>query len=152
MILIKKQHVISLDGKEGQNAVSVEEPCLMVTKEPTCAEEGVKTYTCATCKKTKTEPIAKEAHTEVIDEAVAPTCQTEGKTEGIHCSVCKAVIKAQEVIPKLNHNWDAGKVTKEPTCTKEGEKTYTCQDCPATKTEPIEKKPQKEVIVVCAEQ
>ena len=117
-----------------------------VTKEPTCAEEGVKTYTCATCKKTKTEPIAKEAHTEVIDEAVAPTCQTEGKTEGIHCSVCKAVIKAQEVIPKLNHNWDAGKVTKEPTCTKEGEKTYTCQDCPATKTEPIEKKPHTEVI------
>lgn len=117
-----------------------------ITKEPTCTEEGVKTYTCATCKKTKTEPIAKKAHTEVINEAVAPTCQTEGKTEGIHCSVCKAVIKAQEVIPKLNHNWDAGKVTKEPTCAEEGEKTYTCQDCPATKTEPVEKKAHTEVI------
>lgn len=117
-----------------------------VTKEPTCAEEGIKIYTCANCHQTKTEPVAKKPHTEVKDEAVAPTCQTEGKTEGSHCSVCGEVIKAQEIIPKLNHNWDAGKITKEPTCAEEGEKTYTCQDCLATKTEPVEKKPHTEVI------
>lgn len=116
-----------------------------VTKEPTCAEEGIKTYTCDNCHQTKTEPVAKKPHTEVKDKAVAPTCQTEGKTEGSHCSVCGEVIKAQEIIPKLNHNWDAGKITKEPTCAEEGEKTYTCQDCLATKTEPIEKKPHTEV-------
>lgn len=36
-------------------------------------------------------------------------------------------------------NWDAGKVTKEPTCTEPGEKIYTCQTegCVATKTEVI---------------
>lgn len=110
-----------------------------VTKEPTCAEEGIKTYTCATCHQTKTEPVAKKPHTEVKDEAVAPTCQTEGKTEGSHCSVCGEVIKAQEIIPKLAHNWDAGKTTKEPTCNTNGIKTYTCVSCHTTKTESIAK-------------
>ncbi len=37
------------------------------------------------------------------------------------------------------HTWDAGVVTKEPTATAEGEKTYTCtfDGCGATKTEAI---------------
>ena len=35
------------------------------------------------------------------------------------------------------HDWDEGKVTTEPTCTKEGIKTYTCKNCATTKTEVI---------------
>ena len=35
------------------------------------------------------------------------------------------------------HSWDAGKVTKSATCTKDGEKTYTCSGCGETKTEVI---------------
>lgn len=35
------------------------------------------------------------------------------------------------------HSWDAGKVTKSSTCTKDGEKTYTCSGCGETKTEVI---------------
>lgn len=35
------------------------------------------------------------------------------------------------------HRWDAGKVTKSATCTKDGEKTYTCSGCGETKTEVI---------------
>ena len=35
------------------------------------------------------------------------------------------------------HDWDEGKVTSEPTCTKEGIKTYTCKDCKTTRTETI---------------
>ncbi len=38
-------------------------------------------------------------HTVAVDAAVAKTCTTAGKTEGSHCSVCNAVIKAQETIP-----------------------------------------------------
>lgn len=34
------------------------------------------------------------------------------------------------------HSWDAGTVTKEPTCTEAGEKTYTCS-CGETKTEAL---------------
>ena len=35
------------------------------------------------------------------------------------------------------HDWDEGKVTTEPTCTKEGIKTYTCKNCKTTKTEVV---------------
>ena len=39
--------------------------------------------------------------------------------------------------PTHTHTWDAGAVTKEPTCTEPGVKTYTCMTCGATKTETI---------------
>ena len=38
------------------------------------------------------------------------------------------------------HNWDDGVVTTEATCAAEGEKTYTCTSCGATRTEGIERK------------
>ena len=37
-----------------------------------------------------------------------------------------------------SHNWDNGVETKAPTCTEKGEKTFTCSDCKATKTEAID--------------
>ena len=39
--------------------------------------------------------------------------------------------------PCTEHKWDEGKVTTEPTCEKEGIKTYTCKNCQTTKTEVI---------------
>ena len=50
-------------------------------------------------------------HTVVVDAAVAATCSQTGLTEGSHCSECGAVIKAQEVIPLLDHSY-----TKEGIC------------------------------------
>lgn len=41
--------------------------------------------------------------------------------------------------PNHQHTWDEGKITKQPTTSEEGMKTYTCTACGATKTEPIEK-------------
>ena len=45
--------------------------------------------------------ISATGHTEVVDEAVAPTYDATGLTEGSHCSVCNVVLIAQEVIPVL---------------------------------------------------
>ena len=64
-----------------------------ITKEATCTAEGEKTYTCTTCQKTRTESIAKTGHIEVKDAAIAATCESEGRTEGSHCSVCGTVIR-----------------------------------------------------------
>lgn len=41
------------------------------------------------------------------------------------------------IMNKAAHMWNAGVVTKEATCTEPGEKTFTCDVCHATKTEPI---------------
>ena len=116
-----------------------------VTKAATCTAAGIKTYTCTRCKKTRTETIAATGHKEVKDAAVAATCETTGKTEGSHCSVCNTVLKAQTTVAALGHNWDSGKVTKAATCTAAGTKTYTCTRCKETRTETIAATGHKEV-------
>ena len=108
-----------------------------VTKAATCTTTGTKTYTCTHCKKTRTETIAATGHKAVKDAAVAATCETAGKTEGSHCSVCGTVLKAQTTTAALGHSWDGGKVTKAATCTTAGTKTYTCTHCKKTRTETI---------------
>ena len=108
-----------------------------VTKAATCTTAGTKIYTCTRCKKTRTETIAATGHKAVKDAAVAATCETAGKTEGSHCSVCNTVIKAQTTVAALGHSWDGGKVTKAATCTAAGTKTYTCTRCKKIRTETI---------------
>ena len=108
-----------------------------VTKAATCTAAGTKTYTCTRCKKTRTETIAATGHKVVKDAAVAATCETAGKTEGSHCSVCGTILKAQTTTAALGHSWDSGKVTKAATCTAAGTKTYTCTRCKKTRTETI---------------
>ena len=110
-----------------------------ITKAPTCAEEGVKTFKCS-CNDSYTESIEKLPHTEEILNAVAPTCTETGLTEGKRCSVCKEVLVAQESVEALNHDYE-GVVTTEPTCTDKGVKTYTCKnDSTHTYTEEIDTK------------
>ena len=63
--------------------------------------------------------VVKSDHTPVADPAVAPTCGKSGLTEGTHCSVCSAVIKAQEEVPALAHT-PVKDPAVAPTCTKTG--------------------------------
>ncbi len=90
-----------------------------ITKAATCTATGTKTRTCSVCKKVETQTIEALGHTEVTDKAVAATCTKTGLTEGIHCSVCDAVIKAQEVIPAKGHTEVIDKAVA-ATCTKTG--------------------------------
>ena len=67
----------------------------------TCTQKGKTGEICEKCGKTRnTKDIEELApHTPVVDAAVAPTETSDGLTEGSHCSVCGAVLTAQEVIP-----------------------------------------------------
>ena len=44
-------------------------------------------------------------HTEVTDEAVAPTCTKTGLTAGSHCSVCNKVLVKQTAVNKISHEY-----------------------------------------------
>lgn len=83
------------------------------------------------------EPGECTKHSPVTDAAVKPSCEKQGKTEGSHCSVCGRILTKQEVIPATGHKWNNGTVTKQPTATEDGEKTFTCTVCGKTKTEKI---------------
>ena len=100
-------------------------------------EEVVRCMVCNAEISRETKTIPATGHKWVIDAAVAPTCTQTGLTEGKHCSVCKTVLVKQNTVPALEHQWNEGVVTREPTCTGEGVKTFTCAQCHNTKTEPI---------------
>ena len=71
-------------------------------------------------------------HTEVIIPAVPATCTSVGYTEGKKCSVCDTILEAPVEVEKLEHTWDAGTVTQDPTCSTEGVKLFTCTVCGET--------------------
>lgn len=97
-------------------------------KEATCAEDGLKTRTCIECGHLDNEIIPKKAHIVSVDNAVEPTCTEKGKTEGEHCSVCGAIIKRQEDIDAIGHDYKI--ITNvEATCTEDGFKTQQCVIC-----------------------
>lgn len=63
-----------------------------------------------------------------------PTCTAKGYTT--HTCACGDSYE-DIYVDALGHAWDGGTVTKQPTATETGIKTYTCTRCSATKTETI---------------
>ena len=63
-----------------------------------------------------------------------PTCTAKGYTT--HTCACGDSY-VDTYVDALGHAWDNGTVTKQPTATETGIKTYTCTRCSATKTETI---------------
>ena len=99
------------------------------TKYATCTEVGSKKRTCSVCGKTETQSIDKTGHKAVIDKAVTATCTTDGKTEGSHCSVCGAVIKAQTKISATGHKSSDWIIDKPATEVTAGSKHKECTVC-----------------------
>ena len=102
-----------------------------ITKEASCSQAGVKTYTCSICGDKYNEAIATLAHTVVTDDAVAPTCTKSGLTQGTHCSVCGKVLTAQTQVNAKGHSYNSV-ITTDSTCTHAGIKTFTCSECGAS--------------------
>ena len=89
--------------------------------------DGSNTHTlkCKSCNKT-----VDEAHADRLGD-VSDVWQHDG-TNHWHVYGCGTIMN------KAAHTWDAGVVTTPATCTKAGVKTFTCTECQATKTEPID--------------
>ena len=74
---------------------------------------------------TGTGSIESHAHTYSEDWTYDEDCHW-------HKATCE---HTTEISDKAAHSWDVGRITKEATETEEGQKTYTCTVCSATKTE-----------------
>ena len=105
-------------------------------KEPTCTEKGEQERVCA-CGEKEKQSIDIVAHTEVTDEAVAPTCTETGLTEGKHCSVCNTVLVAQKTVTANGHSFGEWKTVKAATCTEEGLEQRFCASCNYTESQAI---------------
>ena len=110
-----------------------------ITKEPTCKEEGEKTFTCSICGNTKTEKVSTADHQHMeIRNQKNPTCKEAGYSGDTYCADCGVKISSGKTIAKTkNHSWDGGVITTEPTCTERGEKTFTCTICGNTNTKKV---------------
>lgn len=68
----------------------------------------------------------------------APTCTKSG-TGHTECSICGDVMSTGVYVKELGHKWNSGRVTRKPTYTATGVKTFTCTVCKAAKTASIAK-------------
>ena len=107
-------------------------------KEPWCTTPGGYTYRCRYCKKEVFEqsaPALGHYFPNPWTTVKAPTC-TEVGHEMNTCVRCG--YEWWREIEATGHDWDEGVITKAPTATEDGEKTYTCKNDPShTKIEVI---------------
>ena len=109
-----------------------------VTKEPTCTKYGTKKRICKRCNEYEIDVIdpTGHQHTKIIDQKKA-TCEEKGYSGDLYCEDCRLIIQLGHDIAATGHTWDDGEITKEPTQTATGIKTYTCKTCHKTRTETI---------------
>ena len=70
-------------------------------------------------------------------------CTSSGYTGDKCCSGCNAVLEKGKTIAATGHDYHS-EITRQPTTTAEGERTYTCVNCNDTYTETIPKLPEEE--------
>ena len=99
----------------------------------TCTAPGIQVRICGVCGKVEEEAIPQLPHTEEILPGKAATCTEDGLTEGKRCSVCGAILVAQETIPPTTgaHTWSAWTLVRAATCEKEGLEQRKCTVCDA---------------------
>ena len=106
---------------------------------PTCTEDGYTLHTCNEnpAKTYKDTPVPALGHQ--YKEVTTPaTCGALGSVDNV-CERCNDKQHVKNLPVTGEHQWDEGVITKEPTATETGIKTYTCNVCKATKTEDIAK-------------
>ena len=102
----------------------------------TCKEQA----TCSVCgQKYGSVDSSNHGNTEVRGYEAA-TCTSGGYTGDKYCTDCGVKLESGHETDKLGHDYRS-EVTKEPTTTEEGVRTYTCANCGDTYTESIPKLP-----------
>ena len=104
----------------------------------TCVSKAV----CSVCSKTFGEVDAtNHVHTTVKNRKEA-TCTQTGYEGDTYCTDCNKLLSTGKELAALGHDYKAT-VTKQPTTTEEGIRTYTCTRCNSSYTESIAKLPEE---------
>ena len=105
----------------------------------TCVSKAV----CSICGETFGEVNAtNHVHTTVKNRKEA-TCTQTGYTGDTYCMDCNKLLSTGKELAALGHDYKAT-VTKQPTTTEEGVRTYTCTRCNSSYTESIAKLPEEQ--------
>ena len=80
-------------------------------------------------------------HTEIRNQREA-TCTQTGYAGDTYCTDCDKLLSTGKELAALGHDYKAT-VTKQPTTTEEGIRTYTCTRCNSSYTESIAKLPEE---------
>lgn len=91
--------------------------------------------------------------TAVVENKTDATCGAAGSYDSVvYCSVCSELLSKETItVPATGaHTWDDGVITKDPTYTETGVKTYTCSGCGKTKEESIPVKEASDADVTVA--
>lgn len=102
--------------------------------EPTCVEEGYKTYTCERCGDSYTEGYLPASHQYTETAVTEPDCTHAGE-KTFTCEVCGDTY-TEPYGEALGHQYKE-EVVKGPDCENEGKKQFTCEVCGDTYTESI---------------
>lgn len=108
-------------------------------KNATCTENGYSISVCQVCNDKKKEEIVAKGHSKGIRNKATATCKAEGYTGDTYCRTCKTLLEEGKILPKLEHQWNDGTVTKRATYETAGELTYRCRKCAAKRIISIEK-------------
>ena len=112
---------------------------IMEQKDATCTENGYSISACQTCNDKKKEEIVAKGHSKGIRNKKTATCKAEGYTGDTYCRICKTLLEEGKILPKLEHQWNDGTVTKRATYETAGELTSRCRKCAAKRIISIEK-------------
>ena len=107
-----------------------------ITTQPTEQAKGVKTFTCNTCGYQKVEEVAQLSHVHTFNESKWES----DENNHWHAATCAHTDEKKDFAP---HTWNDGVITKPSDYGVEGEKTFTCTTCSATRTESVPATPPK---------
>ena len=94
---------VSIDNCRHTSTVDV------ITKSPTCLQEGTKDVRCLLCDSIVKSNISipKVNHNEIIDVyPIDATCTAAGRTKGSHCSVCNQTLSVSQTTAPLGHSYE----------------------------------------------
>lgn len=153
-VVLIRRYVVDAEGYgvilvPGNSKVHTHTMTATPAKEAICTEDGnIAYWYCSSCEKYFTDEngttevsqndtiITAPGHTVVVDPAVEATYDSTGLTEGSHCSVCNTVLKAQDVIPKLQrteysityHISNGDEYLAQQTIANDNPSTYTSEE------------------------